>query len=40
LRWFTCPNADLAVDDVSHSPLDWLRAGGDPAEASALAADL
>lgn len=39
-RWFAQPNPDLVVAGEPVSPLDWLRTGGDPAEAAALAADL
>lgn len=39
-RWFTQPNPDLVVAGEPVSPLDWLRTGGNPAEAAALAADL
>lgn len=39
-RWFTQPNPDLVVVGEPVSPLDWLRTGGDPVEAAALAADL
>lgn len=41
-RWFTTPNPDLLREgqDEPLSPLDWLRAGGDPDEVSTLAEDL
>jgi excisionase family DNA binding protein len=39
-RWFTTPDADLAVDDVALSPRDWLLAGGDPDVVARLAASL
>jgi len=41
-RWLTTPNPDLVWDgeDQPLSPLDWLRAGGDPEEVSALASHL
>ena len=40
VRWFTLPNPDLEVDDGAVSPLQWLRAGGDPKVAAELAAGL
>jgi hypothetical protein len=42
LRWLRNENPDLVLSDSEAplSPLAWLHAGGDPAEAAALAADL
>ena len=42
-RWFQTPNSDLANpmnEEETVSPLDWLRTGGDPEVAGALAATL
>jgi hypothetical protein len=36
-RWFTTPNADLAVDDAPVSPIDWLESGGPLETVAALA---
>lgn len=38
LNWFTLPDPDFWLDDVSVSPSDWLRHGGDPAHVVELAA--
>lgn len=40
LRWLTQPKPDLRIEDSPVSPRDWLRAGGNPDEAVALAEDL
>jgi hypothetical protein len=39
-NWFTLPDPDLTWQGEPLSPLDWLRSGGDPAPAAAIAADL
>lgn len=39
-RWMTTPSPDLVLEDEPLSPLDWLRAGGDPGAAVELAAEL
>jgi len=38
LNWFTLPDPDFWIDDVSVSPSEWLRHGGDPTHVVALAA--
>lgn len=42
LRWFTAPNPDLEPEEGASglSPLEWLRAGYDPAAVARIAADL
>jgi hypothetical protein len=40
LRWLTQPKPDLQIEGSPVSPRDWLRAGGNPNEAVALAEDL
>jgi hypothetical protein len=37
-NWFTLPDPDFWIDDVSVSPSEWLRHGGDPARVVELAA--
>lgn len=37
-NWFTLPDPDFWIDDVSVSPAEWLRHGGDPARVVELAA--
>lgn len=39
-RWFTSPNADLVIDDVPVSPIDWLTAGAEPEIAASLAGSI
>jgi hypothetical protein len=42
-RWFSLPSPDLRLgpdEEVSVSPLDWLRSGGDPKEVMNLASQL
>lgn len=41
-RWFMTANPDLVVgdDETPVSPLDWLKAGFDPAKVADLAAEL
>jgi hypothetical protein len=39
-RWFTSPIADLELDGLPTSPVDWLAAGGDPAPVVEIARDL
>ncbi|MGB8932119.1 MAG: hypothetical protein WCC48_12825 [Anaeromyxobacteraceae bacterium] len=39
-RWISVPSPDLEIDEEPVSPLDWLRAGRDPAKAAELAAAL
>lgn len=39
-RWFTTPNTELLVDDLTVSPIDWLGVGGSSDELAALAAAL
>ena len=38
LNWFTLPDPDFWIDDVSVSPSEWLRSGGDPTRVVELAA--
>jgi excisionase family DNA binding protein len=40
LTWLGSPDPDLEVGERSLSPLEWLRSGGDPERASAVARDL
>ncbi len=40
VSWLTAPTPDLALNGRPASPRDWLLAGGDPAVAAALAAEL
>jgi len=42
LRWFTMPCPDLVIEDneLSLSPVDWLRTGNRPDAVAQLAADL
>lgn len=37
-NWFTLPDPDFWIDDVSVSPSDWLQHGGAPARVVELAA--
>jgi hypothetical protein len=37
-NWFTLPDPEFWVNDVSVSPSDWLLQGGDPGKVAALAA--
>jgi hypothetical protein len=37
-NWFTLPDPDFWIDEVSVSPSKWLRSGGDPTHVVALAA--
>ncbi len=39
-NWLALPNSDLELSDRPVSPLQWLRAGGDPEVAAELARDL
>ena len=39
-NWLTLPDPDLTWQGEPVSPLDWLRSGGDPETAAAIAADL
>ena len=39
-QWLRIPVAELEMDDRATSPLEWLRAGGDPAPVANLAAAL
>ncbi len=40
LTWLGSPDPDLEVGERSVSPLEWLRSGGDPERARAVARDL
>lgn len=39
-RWFVTPDAELAVDEKTISPLAWLKAGMDPGVVARIARDL
>ena len=39
-NWLILPDPDLTWQGEPVSPLDWLRSGGDPGTAAAIAADL
>ena len=39
-RWFTTPNADLALRDEPVSPIAWLASGGPPEAVAALAGSI
>lgn len=39
-RWFTTPNADLALEGKAVSPIAWLASGGPPAGVAAMAGSI